>query len=177
MAPREDYLDRTRPQANPPSPRRPSPGRPRVGRSWSVSLSGRCPAILLLLGWVALLMAAQVRADESYTVDWWDTGAGTTSTGGIYSLSGSIGQPDAGSLTGGEFTLMGGFWAVALPAETMAAPLLTISLTATNTVLLSWPSPSSGFVLEQAPSLDPPDWSPTGLTPTDDGATRSVIVP
>lgn len=42
-----------------------------------------------------------------YTVD----GGGGTSTGGVYSLSGTIGQPDAGVLSGGTFTLTGGFWA------------------------------------------------------------------
>jgi hypothetical protein len=41
-----------------------------------------------------------------YTID----GGGAFSTGGSYSLSGSIGQPDAGSLSGGSYTLVGGFW-------------------------------------------------------------------
>ncbi len=32
------------------------------------------------------------------------------STGGSYSLGGSIGQPDAGAMSGGNYTLGGGFW-------------------------------------------------------------------
>jgi len=41
-----------------------------------------------------------------------DNGGGT-SAGGEYSLTGTIGQPDANSLnsSGGEFTVAGGFWA------------------------------------------------------------------
>ena len=43
----------------------------------------------------------------------WSTidGGGGTSTGGTFSLSGTIGQPDAGAaMTGGTFTVVGGFW-------------------------------------------------------------------
>jgi hypothetical protein len=39
-----------------------------------------------------------------------DGGGVTFSTGGSYSLGGSIGQPDAGVLSGGLYTLNGGFW-------------------------------------------------------------------
>jgi hypothetical protein len=39
-----------------------------------------------------------------------DGGGHAFSTGGDYSLGGTIGQPDAGLLTGGDYTLGGGFW-------------------------------------------------------------------
>jgi hypothetical protein len=39
-----------------------------------------------------------------------DGGGHTFSTGGVYTLGGTIGQPDAGLLTGGPYTLGGGFW-------------------------------------------------------------------
>ena len=38
------------------------------------------------------------------------------SSGGDFELGGSIGQPDAGVMTGGDFELVGGFWAVAAAA-------------------------------------------------------------
>src|SRR5262245_20851694 len=39
-------------------------------------------------------------------------GGGGASAGGAFALSGTIGQPDADlTLTGGQFTLVGGFWA------------------------------------------------------------------
>lgn len=51
------------------------------------------------------------------------TGAGA-SVGGPYAVGGTIGQPDAGSLTlpmsGGAFEVVGGFWAAATP--TCACP-------------------------------------------------------
>lgn len=39
-----------------------------------------------------------------------DSGGRMNSAGGNYLLSGTIGQHDAGLLTGGSFTLLGGFW-------------------------------------------------------------------
>ncbi len=42
-----------------------------------------------------------------YTID---GGGVMRSTGGDFELSGTIGQPDAGTMTGGGFDLTGGFW-------------------------------------------------------------------
>jgi hypothetical protein len=39
-----------------------------------------------------------------------DGGGVMRSVGGEFELSGTIGQPDAGVMTGGEFDLFGGFW-------------------------------------------------------------------
>lgn len=41
-----------------------------------------------------------------------DGGGGMSSTGGSYTLRGTIGQSDAGRLAGGAYTLAGGFWNV-----------------------------------------------------------------
>jgi hypothetical protein len=43
---------------------------------------------------------------QSYSVDWYKiAGGGGTSTGGVYSVSGTIGQPDASSaMSGGNYT-------------------------------------------------------------------------
>jgi len=51
---------------------------------------------------------------QSYSIGWCTIdGGGGTSTGGAFTLSGTIGQPDASvtPMTGGAFTLTGGFWA------------------------------------------------------------------
>jgi len=37
-----------------------------------------------------------------------NVGAGSSSTGGEFELSGTIGQPDAGEMSGGDFTLAAG---------------------------------------------------------------------
>lgn len=58
-------------------------------------------------------------------------------------------------------------------------PALTISLTASNTVLLSWPAPSTGFVLQQTDDLGAGDWincdAPITVIGPDNTASISVI--
>jgi hypothetical protein len=55
---------------------------------------------------------ASTALSTGYDLSWYtiDGGGATFSTGGSYSLGGSIGQPDAGSLSGGSYQLNGGFW-------------------------------------------------------------------
>src|ERR1700716_2104483 len=98
-------------------------------------------ALLLLLSLVVSSAQAQ-----SYSIDWFTIdGGGGTSTGGVYSVSGTIGQPDAGHMSGGNYTLDGGFWSIIAAVQTPGSPTLRIVFTATNTVLIAWPAPSTGF--------------------------------
>ncbi len=60
---------------------------------------------------LTLVLAAYASAD--YDLSWFtiDAGGDMWGTGGGFELSGTIGQPDAGTaLTGGGFELTGGFW-------------------------------------------------------------------
>jgi hypothetical protein len=51
------------------------------------------------------------QAEGGYEINWWTVdGGGGESTGEGYTLKGTIGQPDAGYLEGGEYALHGGFW-------------------------------------------------------------------
>ncbi len=61
---------------------------------------------------ILLLLASAVGAQGDYEMTWWsvDGGAATLSQGGGYSLSGTVGQPDGGELSGGDYTLGGGVW-------------------------------------------------------------------
>ncbi|HMP84964.1 MAG TPA: hypothetical protein PKA41_19915 [Verrucomicrobiota bacterium] len=112
---------------------------------------------------------------QNYSLDWStiDSGGGD-SVGGTYSLSGTIGQPDAGAMSGGNFSLQGGFWTIAA-VQIPGAPLLTIRATSTNTVIISWPSPSTGFSLHQNSDLATTNWIPSAI-PDDDGFTKTVII-
>lgn len=76
--------------------------------------------LLTLLGLLLLGVASQARdvhpaaASNGYTLSWWTVDGGGDmdlgTTGGGYSLSGSAGQPDAGFLGNGTYTLGTGFW-------------------------------------------------------------------
>jgi hypothetical protein len=128
-------------------------------------------AIAVLLVWTSGAMA------QNYSIDWYtiDSGGGT-STGGVYTVSGTIGQPDAGKLTGGNYTLEGGFWGIIAAVQTPGAPLLSVILTPTNTVVISWPSSSPGFTLEQNPALATPGWTVVPGTPPIVNGKFEVIV-
>jgi hypothetical protein len=74
--------------------------------------------LLLSVGLIALAQAA-VSADRGlvgsgYELSWWTVdGGGYTrlaSSGGGYEMGGTAGQPDAGVLAGGGYSLGGGFW-------------------------------------------------------------------
>jgi hypothetical protein len=67
-------------------------------------------AVLGMLATAALLVAAGP-AEFDMTRSTIDSGGAMRSTGGEFELSGTIGQPDAGTmLTGGSLELVGGFW-------------------------------------------------------------------
>ena len=68
--------------------------------------------ILITLVAVCLLTSSALASSEAaYQLNWYTVdGGGGTSTGGGYSLSGTIGQADAGAMSGGVYTLSGGFW-------------------------------------------------------------------
>ena len=104
----------------------------------------------LLLSISLLLPAAGF--GQQYSIDWQTIdGGGGTSTGGVYSVSGTIGQPDAGTMSGGNYMLQGGFWGIVTAVQTTGAPLLTITHTSTNSVIVSWPLPADGWVLSRSP--------------------------
>jgi hypothetical protein len=106
-----------------------------------------------------LALTALAAHGQNYTVDWATIdGGGGTSTGGVYSVTGTIGQPDAGRLSGGNYSIEGGFWGIIAVVQMPGSPLLSVSLTTTNTVLVSWPYPSTGFSLQQNGVLGTTNW-------------------
>ncbi len=110
----------------------------------------------------------------------WSTidGGGGTSTGGVYSVSGTIGQPDAGIMSGGNYQIAGGFWGLIATVQTPGAPLLSIDPSGASLVI-SWPLPATGFFLDQSTTLNGPStpWTQVAF-PYQTNATRiSITVP
>lgn len=131
----------------------------------------------LLLAGVALAPALMVCA-QNYDISWHTiAGGGGSSTGGVYSVTGTIGQSDAGHMSGGNYTLDGGFWGIIAAVQTPGAPFLTITRSGAN-VVLSWPLASSGFTLQQNGALNQPGaWSTVGTAPQTNGLNFNVTVP
>src|SRR5262252_7585583 len=119
---------------------------------------------LLLLGCCCLAFSARAQ----FSIDWFTIdGGGGIGTGGVYSLSGTIGQPDAGPvMTNGQFSVSGGFWALPTAVQTLGAPTLAIVPAAPGLATISWSPPTPGFVLQETWSLSTPNWtnSPSSAT-------------
>ena len=107
-------------------------------------------------------------------IDWFSIdGGGGTSTGGVYSVSGTIGQPDPGTpMTNGQYSIIGGFWALPIAVQTLGSPTLKIVPGPPGQATVSWTPNTPGFVLQEALILSPANWI-NSLS----GATNPVVVP
>jgi hypothetical protein len=126
---------------------------------------------LTLLG---ILLPSAILHAQSYSIDWYTIGdGGGTSTGGVYQLSGTIGQPDVGPvMTNGQFSVTGGFWVLPIAVQSLGAPTLTIVPAAPGNATISWLPNTPGFVLQESLSLSPPNW-----TNSASGATNPITIP
>ena len=116
------------------------------------------------------------QAQTNCSIDWFTIdGGGGTSTGGVYTVSGTIGQPDAGTMSGGNYSLTGGFWAL-YAVQMPGAPLLTIAVTGPNTVVVSWLAGAGSFTLQTNNNLNTSNWVNVGGTVYSNGGTNSVII-
>ena len=63
-----------------------------------------------------------------YDLTWNTSYGGGQSSGGLYTLAGTIGQPDAGQSSGGAYILGGGFWGggvvSSIPNQAMYLPVV-----------------------------------------------------
>jgi len=127
---------------------------------------------------VLAALCIQARA-QTNSVDWHKVagGGGMMSTGGVYSVGGTIGQHDSGGpMTGGGYSLTGGFWALSV-VQTPGAPMLKIFHSNTNTAIVSWPAPSTGWVLQQNTSVSlPAGWSNATNAVTQAGGQNQIVV-
>lgn len=130
--------------------------------------------ILLFALAVSLRLCAQ-----TYSIDWYKiAGGGGTGTGGAYSLSGTIGQPDAtgnGALTGGGYSLTGGFWSLISVVQMPGLPGLII-FRAGHGVIVAWPD-TGNYTLQQNNNLaNPGGWAASGYAVTTANGTNSITV-
>lgn len=103
-----------------------------------------------------------IGAHAQFSIDWHTIdGGGGTSTGGVYTVNGTIGQSDAGGpMTNGQYSLMGGFWALPRAVQTEGAPTLKIVPAGAGQATVSWtPATGTNWVLQESLSLSLPSWS------------------
>jgi hypothetical protein len=114
---------------------------------------------------------------QSYSIDWYKiAGGGGTSSNGNYVVSGTIGQPDAGQMAGGNYSLTGGFWSLNSLVQTPGAPILNIAYSGGNAVV-SWQLPASNFLLENNPICSSNGWATvSSASYVTNGSTVSVTI-
>jgi hypothetical protein len=117
-------------------------------------------AWLRLVCFCFLLSAFCFSAWGQYSIDWHTIdGGGGMSTGTVYSVTGTIGQPDAGGpMTNGQYSVTGGFWALPTAVQVTNAPTLTIVPALAGQATISWTPATPGYVLQETLSLSPTNW-------------------
>ena len=129
-----------------------------------------------LILFLSLLVPAMGFAQQ-YSIDWYKVaGGGGTSTGGTYTVSGTIGQHDAGGpMTGGSYSLTGGFWALISVVQTPGTPDLTITFVGPNSVKVSWPD-TGVYTLQQKSDPVSGSWLTSGYSITTANGTNSITI-
>lgn len=59
---------------------------------------------------IALALTAHAQSGGAFDLNWFTFDGGGPSSGGSFSLNGTSGQPEAGTMSGGNYSLTGGFW-------------------------------------------------------------------
>jgi hypothetical protein len=79
--------------------------------------------IVMLIPSILIVVTTSIGLAQTFDLSWYtvDGGGAMFTAGGNLELSGTIGQPDAGGMTGGTLSLTGGFWSAA-PAGASSVP-------------------------------------------------------
>jgi hypothetical protein len=124
-----------------------------------------------------LLLAALTVDAQTYLINWYKiAGGGGASTGATYQVSGTTDQHDAGGpMTGGQYFVTGGFWALIQVVQTAGLPNLTITH-AGNSVIVSWPDTGSYTLQQNGDLAVPTGWATSGYTVTTANGTNSITI-
>ena len=136
----------------------------------------RKPPMKQLVFIFSLMFALALHAQQ-YSIDWYKiSGGGGTSTGATYSVTGTIGQPDTGmAMSGGSFSVIGGFWSLISVVQTAGLPNLTITHNG-NTVSVSWPNTGSYTLQQNANLANSAGWATSGYSITTTNGMSSITV-
>jgi hypothetical protein len=117
---------------------------------------GQNHGVKIILTFIILTFLTLSTASAQYAILWHTIdGGGGTSTGGVCSVSGTIGQHDAGpTMTNGQYAVTGGFLALPKVIQTEGSPTLTIvAAGAGQAQISSTPATGTDWVLQQTAVL------------------------
>lgn len=112
-------------------------------------------------------------------VDWHVLGGGGGhSTGGVYAVRGTIGQPMIGRVAQDRIQLNGGFWAFAMIIQQEGAPKLYLDWATPTNMQLTWRAEQGTAVLQVTDSLTQPNWVDVAGDPIwEDEINRFLLAP
>ena len=133
--------------------------------------------ISALIAWLAWASLASAQSGGPYDLSWHKiAGGGGASSGDRFTISGTIGQLDAGTQSGGNFQLEGGFWSGVQLVQVPGGPVLRIKFVAGNAII-SWPVSVTGFSLENSAAVSGAAWNVTPQPIVDTADEHTVTVP
>lgn len=136
------------------------------------------PIFIPLFAFLLSAMPAPDARAQTYSIDWYKiAGGGGASTGATYQVTGTIGQPDAsGAMSGGNYSVTGGFWSLISVVQTAGLPSLAIAFSSQpSTVIVSWPN-TGGYTLQQNNNLATGSWVTSGYAVTTANGTNSITI-
>jgi len=105
---------------------------------------------------VLLFIALASARAQNFSIDWFTIdGGGGTSTG-AYSVSGTIGQSDAGTMSGGNYSLVGGFWGELQTPPLIGSVIIRVWLVGGEVHLRFTGIPGRTYYVERAHSVTGP---------------------
>ena len=127
---------------------------------------------MLLLASSATTLSAQ-----PYWIGWYKiAGGGGTSANSQFSVSGTIGQHDAGgAMSGGNYSVTGGFWSLISVIQTAGLPKLTITH-AGNSVIVSWPNTGMYTLQQNSNIAASAGWTTSGYSVSALNGTNSITI-
>lgn len=145
----------------------------------------RCPTYgvgsRMMFALVLILFITPLQAVDLFSITRFDISGGggvSTNQATATKLTGNIGQPTAGRVSGGEFSLTGGILGGIVLVQSPGAPRLMVTLQGSNAII-SWQMPAATWVLEVTGSLSPQtlSWNAEPQTPVAAGDEFRVTVP
>jgi hypothetical protein len=126
---------------------------------------------------IAGLLAPTFCFGQQFSIPWYKiSGGGGSSSGGPFTLVGTIGQPAAGmSMSGGNFSVTGGFWSIIAAVQSVGAPTLTITVNGPGTALISWPATTTTFTLQGNSALGTTTWTTVSGVTTVNGTNEVTV--
>ncbi len=113
---------------------------------------------------------------QQYSIGWYTiAGGGGTSSNAQYSVLGTIGQADAGTMSGGSFSVTDGFWSLISVDQTPNVPPLTITHVGNN-VTVSWPNTGSYTLQQNSNIAISSGWRASSFTIITTNGTNSVAI-